>query len=262
MKTTIYYFTGTGNSLSIAKGIAAELEDSEVIFMANLWKVDEIATDSEKVGFIFPMYFFGLPQIVYEFIEKINLDKAKYIFAGVNRDGTMDGVAFVQIEKLLLAKGKELNAGWFLQMPNNDIPVDDINTEDEMNQKLTEIKPRMKEIAKFIKESKNNPPPAPQKRTRSIERTNNSFREGVFKQDEFYYADDNCTSCGICEKVCPMNNIKLVDGKPQWQHNCQMCVACINYCPERSIQYSDKTQDRGRYYHPDISVQEIINQKK
>ena len=69
MKTTLYYFTGTGNSLSIAKGIGAELEDAELIFMANLWKDDEITTDSEKVGFIFPMYYFGLPQIVYEFIK-------------------------------------------------------------------------------------------------------------------------------------------------------------------------------------------------
>lgn len=262
MKTTIFYFTGTGNSLSIAKGIAAELEDSEVIFMANLWKDDEITTDSEKVGFIFPMYYFGLPQIVYEFIEKINLDKVQYTFAGVNRDGTMDGVAFIQIEKLLLEKGKELNAGWFLQMPNNDIPVDDLNSEDEMNQKLTEIKPRIKEIAKFIKKSKSNPVPPPKKRTKSIERTNNSFREGVFKMDEFYYADDNCSSCGTCEKVCPVSNIILVNGKPQWQQNCQMCVACINYCPEESIQYSDKTQNKGRYHHPDISDQEIINQKK
>ncbi|MFX1337176.1 MAG: EFR1 family ferrodoxin [Promethearchaeota archaeon] len=261
MKTTIYYFTGTGNSLSIAKGIAAELEDSEVIFMANLWKDDEITTNSEKVGFIFPMYFYGLPQIVYEFMEKINLDKAQYIFAGVNRDGTMDGVAFVQMENLIKAKGKELNAGWFLQMPNNDVPIDDINTEEEMNQKLTQVKSQIKNIAAYIKESKNYPPPTPSKRIKSVERTNNTFREGVFKMDEFYYADENCTSCGICEQVCPVNNIIMDDGKPQWQHNCQMCVACINYCPENSIQYGDKTQNRGRYHHPDISVQEIINQK-
>jgi flavodoxin len=262
MITTIYYFTGTGNSLSIAKGIAAELEESKLIFMANLRKEDKITANSEKVGFIFPMYYYGLPQIVYEFIEKINLDKVRYIFAGVDRDGTMDGVAFVQIEKLLSEKEKELNAGWFLQMPNNDIPVDDLNSEDEMNQKLKHVKPQIQEIAEYIKECKNNPPPLPKKRIRSIEKTNNSFRDGVFKMDEFFYADENCTSCGICEKVCPVDNIIIVEGKPQWQHHCQMCCACINYCPEESIQYSDKTQNRGRYHHPDISVQEIIDQKK
>ncbi|MFX0073358.1 MAG: EFR1 family ferrodoxin [Candidatus Hermodarchaeota archaeon] len=262
MTTTIYYFTGTGNSLSIAKGIAAELDDSELIFMANLWKEEQITATSEKVGFIFPMYYFGLPQIVYEFIEKINLDKAQYIFTGVNRDGIMDGVAFVLVQRLLSEKGKELNAGWFLQMPNNDVPVDNLNSQEEMDQKLKHIKPQIKEIAEYIKENKTKEIPPPKKRTTSTERTNQKFREGVFKMDEFFYADENCTSCGTCEQVCPVNNIILEDGKPQWQHNCQMCCACINYCPEESIQYSDKTQDRGRYQNPEISVQEIINQKK
>ncbi|TFG02305.1 MAG: flavodoxin family protein, partial [Promethearchaeota archaeon] len=136
MKTTVYYFTGTGNSLSIAKGIAAELDDCELIFMANLRQQDKITATSEKVGFIFPMYYFGLPQIVHEFMKKINLDKVQYIFAVVNRDATMDGVAFIQIQNILSEKGKELSAGWFIQMPNNDIPVDDLNSQEEMDQKL------------------------------------------------------------------------------------------------------------------------------
>jgi len=261
MTTMIYYFTGTGNSLSIAKGIAAELEDSELLFMANHWQEDDITPTSEKVGFIFPMYYWGLPQIVYEFIEKINLNKTQYLFAVIDRHGTMDGVAFLQIEHLLSEKGKKLNAGWFLQMPNNDIPVDDLNTEEEIQQKITEVKSQEKAIAEYIKESKNHPPPLPTKRIKAVEKTNNSFRKGVFDMDKNYFADENCTSCGICEQVCPVNNIEMHDGKPQWNNRCQMCVACINFCPEESIQYADKTQDRGRYHHPEISVQDVINQK-
>ncbi|TFG01198.1 MAG: hypothetical protein EU542_07365, partial [Promethearchaeota archaeon] len=175
---------------------------------------------------------------------------------------TMDGVAFIQIQNILSEKGKELSAGWFIQMPNNDIPVDDLNSQEEMDQKLKQAKPQIKEMAECIKESKANEIEIPTKRTRSIEKTNKTFRDGVFKMDEFFFADENCTSCGICEQVCPINNIILVDGKPQWQHECQMCVACINYCPEESIQYDEKTQDRGRYQNPEITVEEIISQKK
>ncbi|TFG02304.1 MAG: 4Fe-4S ferredoxin [Promethearchaeota archaeon] len=259
MKTTIYYFTGTGNSLSIAKGIAAELEDCELIFMANLRKQDEITATSEKVGFIFPMFFFGLPQIVHEFMEKINLDKVQYIFAGVNRHGTMDGVAFLQINNILSVKRKELNAGWFIQLPNSYIYGHEPDPEEEINQMLTQLKNQVKNIAKYIKEGKNSPPPPPKKRTSSIERTNNNFREGVFKMDDLFYSDESCTSCGICESICPVNNIVLVDGKPQWQQNCQQCFACLNYCPEESIQYGDKTQGRGRYQNPEITIQEMMN---
>ena len=39
------------------------------------------------------------------------------------------------------------------------------------------------------------------------------------------------------------------------------CLACINYCPENSIQYGDKTQERGRYHNPEITVQDLINKK-
>jgi ferredoxin len=261
MTTTIYYFTGTGNSLSIARGIAAELDESELIFMPNLWKDEKIVATSERVGFIFPMYYFGLPQIVYEFLEKIHLDTAQYLFAGVDRDGTMDGVAYVQIEQLFSEKGKQLNAGWFLQMPNNDIPVDDLNSKEEIKEKLRQIKPQIEEIAEYIREKKNHPPPLPKKRIKSVEKTNTIFRKGVFTMDQNYYADENCSSCGICAQVCPVENIIMENTKPLWNNQCQMCVACINFCPEEAIQYADKTQERGRYHHPEITVQEIIDQK-
>ena len=102
----------------------------------------------------------------------------------------------------------------------------------------------------------------PVKRTRSIEKLNKGFRDNVCENDKFFYADDNCNSCGICENVCPVNNIILVGGKPQWQHKCQQCLACISYCPEQSIQYGDKTLEKGRYHHPDITVKDLISQKE
>lgn len=93
------------------------------------------------------------------------------------------------------------------------------------------------------------------------EKQNKAFRENVHQSDKNFYADDNCTSCGICEDVCPVNNIIIIDNKPEWQHRCQQCLACINYCPEQSIQFSDITLTRGRYHHPEITVKQISKQK-
>jgi ferredoxin len=94
------------------------------------------------------------------------------------------------------------------------------------------------------------------------EKVNEWFQAEVNNLDKSFHVDDNCNSCGVCEKVCPVKNIVLTDGIPQWQHKCQHCLACINFCPEKSIQFEEKTLKTGRYHHPEIKLKEIINQKK
>lgn len=30
-----------------------------------------------------------------------------------------------------------------------------------------------------------------------------------------FYAEDTCISCGMCATVCPLNNIRIANGKPE-----------------------------------------------
>lgn len=83
----------------------------------------------------------------------------------------------------------------------------------------------------------------------------------VFKpsdKDKNFWTDDKCNGCGTCSKICPANNIKIIEGKPKWQHNCELCVGCMQWCPQQSIQYKKNTVKRGRYHHPDIKVMELF----
>ena len=100
------------------------------------------------------------------------------------------------------------------------------------------------------------------KKRKYLERVNNTFRKDVYESDKFFYADENCNTCGICEKICPVDNIRLVDVRPQWQHKCQQCLSCINLCPENSIQYGKKTIGIERYCHPEITVKDLISQNR
>ena len=82
----------------------------------------EIPSPSQKVEFVFPLYYHDLPKIVFEFIRKINLNKADYVFAHIMRAGDDNGVAIYQINQLLTSKlMKPLDAEFFVQMPNNYI---------------------------------------------------------------------------------------------------------------------------------------------
>lgn len=80
----------------------------------------------------------------------------------------------------------------------------------------------------------------------------------VPQMDKPFFADAKCTSCGICEKICPAQNIKLVSGKPVWQHRCEQCFACIQWCPDEAIQYGKGTAKKKRYHHPEITLKEML----
>jgi Fe-S-cluster-containing hydrogenase component 2 len=62
-------------------------------------------------------------------------------------------------------------------------------------------------------------------------------------------------------KVCPVDNIALVEGRPVWSHRCEQCMACIHLCPVEAIQAGRKTAARGRYRHPTVQVDDLIRQK-
>jgi flavodoxin len=58
MKTIIYYFTGTGNSLIVARKIAAVLGDCELIpFASQRTTRADIVPHAERVGIVCPVYF-------------------------------------------------------------------------------------------------------------------------------------------------------------------------------------------------------------
>jgi ferredoxin len=258
MKATIYYFSGTGNSLKIARDIAERLEECELVPIAKVWQQDQLASTSEKVGFIFPLYYFGLPKIVYDFINNIELAKSNYFFAVITRAGNADGAPLQQLDNILETKTKKLNAGFFIRMPNNFIIG--YNTDSEAVQKefFENAVNQVEKITNIIKENGE----SFQKETSISERMNKKFHDKVYASDKSFYADENCNNCVICESVCPVNNIVLAEGLPQWQHKCQQCLACINYCPEGAIQFGAKSLETGRYHHPEITVQEIMTQKK
>ena len=80
MNTTLYYFSGTGNSLVVARELKKNIMNSKLIPIAKILKENKIIPDTEKVGFIFPLYFWGLPKIIEDFLKKIDLSNVKYIF--------------------------------------------------------------------------------------------------------------------------------------------------------------------------------------
>ena len=67
-----------------------------------------------------------------------------------------------------------------------------------------------------------------------------------------------CNGCGTCAKVCPVDNIKLVENRPYWQHRCEQCTTYINLCPSKAIQYGKMTAGKQRYINPTVTLKDLL----
>jgi ferredoxin len=64
-----------------------------------------------------------------------------------------------------------------------------------------------------------------------------------------FYSTDDCSFCGKCASMCPLNNIEIIDGKPDWGQNCTHCMACICSCPGEAIEYKKNSKGKPRFYN-------------
>jgi Pyruvate/2-oxoacid:ferredoxin oxidoreductase delta subunit len=262
MKNCIYYFTGTGNSLAAAKRILEGLEDCGLVSIASFsGQEGAITSKVERVGIVCPVYDMGLPAIVAKFARRLETLDDQYVFAVL----TMGGVgasALNQLHDILKGKGHGLDAAWTVRMPGNFVPLYPPPAGEKREKILSRANEKIAKITELIIAEEHMPigfspfssllrcllyPP---------------FIRNVHRSDEQFWVTDECTSCETCEKVCPMRNIELVDGKPTWKHHCQLCMACLHLCPEEAIQWGKRTQKRGRYRHPALTVHDMECQQR
>jgi len=100
------------------------------------------------------------------------------------------------------------------------------------------------------------------KKLKLVERYHDMMIPRMANRDRGFQIIDTCNNCGLCMEACPVGNIVITNGKPDFRHNCEQCMACIQLCPNKAIDYKGKCTKRNRYRHPDISVNEIIKFRK
>jgi len=74
--------------------------------------------------------------------------------------------------------------------------------------------------------------------------------------DKSIIVDEKCNGCGICAKICPVDNIKIVNHKPEFQHRCEMCFACDEWCPTKSIRHWSR-KEGVKYHHPEVNITDM-----
>ena len=262
MKSEVYYFTGTGNSLVVARDIAREI-DAELISIPSALNKGSVKVNTKVAVIVFPVYMWGIPLIIERFIKKIENLQDKLVYAIVTYGG-MPGATVNILEKKLKSCGGKLAAGFTVRMPGNYTPMYGAIPEEKQKKMFNNWSTKVKIIAEYINNEKQG------KKETSNLLTNLIFSSLIYnlsakhipEMDQSFWKDEKCDQCGICQTVCPVSNIQSNNGTPIWKGHCEQCLACLQWCPQQAIQYGKNTLTRKRYHHPQVDLSDILNQAK
>ena len=249
MKTTIYVFSATGNSLTTAN-ILAEKTNAGLVSVASARHLTEIKEDSDRIGFVFPVYYGNMPYPVRELITKMKFRSDAYIFTVATYRGHAGDTA-KRMDCLLKTRGQKLSLSLGLSMPGNSF----INKPEVDAAYLTAQRENIEKLLPLIQAGEENDYSFDGVMKETPVDTANNFR-GLL-------AEDTCIGCGRCVRICPMDNIILKNGKALIGNNCATCLACFHWCPVEAI-YMSKQENiarRSKYHHPDITFEDIVNMK-
>jgi ferredoxin len=256
MDTTIFWFSGTGNSLSVARQLAAELGGAQLVPMAGFDGVSGQASD--RVGLVFPVYAFGMPRIVHEFARCVPIKEKGYNFA-VATMGGIPGGPHRQLGCILQGRGSDLAAGWSVAMPGNYTPLYGAPSDLKQRRMLAKAGEKVASIAEAVRMGTRGHFEDSFGPIAWIGAALNGHAVVEFaKAGSRFHVDPACTRCGTCAKVCPVENIEMKDGMPSWRNRCEQCMACLQWCPVDAIQFGHRTKGRRRYRHPDFKASDLF----
>jgi len=206
---------------------------------------------------------FNAPIMVYEFLK--NIKSCKYLFIAMTMGGN-SGKTVDRVKKHLKVK---LSASFSFMMPDNYIVWHEAMPINKQQKLIKTANEKIKKVSIFIQNKqihfdderkiKTNTPFIVKLIPKWLIQSFGDLGYKMIKtMDKDYNSTDKCNGCGTCVKVCPTNNIKLVDKRPVWNHNCEQCLACIQWCPLQAIEIKNKTVGKKRYHHPDIKLKDMI----
>ena len=291
MTTEIYYFSGTGNSLAVARGITKGL-GCELLSVPVAVRGQQVEPKADCIGIVFPAYLaqlYGVPLIVERFVSRLVGIEKKYIFAVATCGGyeSFNALpALKNLSKLIKARGGRIALLHSIRLPMNNldyshIPIPISKDQDLMfergHRKIAAICDDVRRTGRTrhgIAKSILNVAMSPlylalkgvylkelRKFAKEPEGSNLGFRDLIPRIDKSIQCDDQCDSCGTCAQICPAENIAMNEGRPTWLHHCEMCLACAEWCPREAVHHCMRA-DGNFYRHPEVKVSDMLRQAR
>lgn len=247
----IFYYSACGNSRSIARELAAGLGE-RLCYIPDLLRQEPIRYDiapDESIGFVFPVYSWGPPRIVEQFVQRCGW----HGMAGYTWFACTCGDDMGHTRRLFAATlkgvGMRLDACFCMIMPETylALPGFSLDTKQGARRKIAAAKEKLPWVVRQIGGRQ-----TVWDETRGVLPVVKSYLiRPIFVRvasDRKYHVLDGCNGCGTCARVCPVSNIVMSAGHPQWKGGCIECMACYHHCPRNVVQYGRYTRGKGQYF--------------
>lgn len=247
----ILYYTGTGNSARAAKRIAAALSDECMNLFERIRSGDSSPLKSDRPWVIVcPTYAWRIPRLLEKHLSQTKLLGSREVWF-ILTCGDSIGNAPAYARRLCESKGMLYRGTAKLAMPENYIAMFDAPAEKEARQIVAAADAALKAMIETIIRGQSLPEAKATLVDRCMSAVVNPVFYALFVKDRKFRADEKCSACGKCARLCPMNNIEIKGGKPVWKGNCTHCMACICSCPQAAIEYGKTSVGKPRYRCPE-----------
>ncbi|NCB51333.1 MAG: hypothetical protein EOM54_05565 [Clostridia bacterium] len=268
MKILIAFFSGTGNTYYCAKYLENRLSENglEVSTRSIESLPKEEIKDYDILVVGFPVYACDMPGMIRDYLNNMPLTTGKkaYLFC---TKALSSGNALSKAAGILKAAGYSVPGYADVTMPGSDGLVflaKDSSASKKMTGRDFSIITPLDQLAEKIESDMKNPADSadelPEKPIRT--KVTGVLADGLFKvayrpverrMAGKFYADHNCIRCGLCAKICPVQNIKITSIGVFFSNRCFLCMRCINQCPQEAIQIGRGTIGKMRWKGPDNS---------
>ena len=232
------YFSGTGNSRHAVEVFCEEYDEKTKVISIEDDDVIAAINQDEFLVFAYPVQYSMLPKILYDFInDNKNIWNNKKIFI-IATMGLFSGDGAGVLARLLHKNGAEIIGGLHLQMPDSICDEKALKRPLEKNKQL--VSKAENKISKAVQLLKAGNPTQEGLGVLGriagflIQRMLFGYKTKRYSE-KLRVDEEKCIGCGKCEKLCPMNNIKMVDKKVIQNNQCTMCYRCVNNCPKQAI---------------------------